>query len=308
MARAVCTEFRWRNGRNQDMQGVEFIPAGGAKAALLWHHGICEHSGRYTPVLQQIAEQGVAVYTFDAHGHGRSQPQEPDERCMISRFNDLVDDVYTFVSVLEQRHGSRLEPCVIGGQSMGALVVTHAVLRNQDRWAGLVLHSAAMGVVWTLVLRAQAAIGNILATVVPYAQMVPAVKPEDLHADPAVVEAFKSDPLVFHGNLRTRSANEVLKGMRSLEPRVPALTLPLYVVHGMRDKTTSFDAVDDLVRRVGSKDVTFNKVEDGYHELLMGEERTANGNAIAEWVKGRCSTFAAAAARAREERPASGKL
>jgi hypothetical protein len=40
----------------------------------------------------------------------------------------------------------------------------------------------------------------------------------------------------------------------------------------------------------------------------MGEERTANGNAIAEWVKGRCSTFAAAAARAREERPASGKL
>jgi hypothetical protein len=49
MARAVCTEFRWRNGRNQDMQGVEFIPAGGAKAALLWHHGICEHSGRYTP-------------------------------------------------------------------------------------------------------------------------------------------------------------------------------------------------------------------------------------------------------------------
>jgi acylglycerol lipase len=61
------------------------------------------------------------------------------------------------------------------------------VLRNQDRWAGLVLHSAAMGVVWTLVLRAQAAIGNILATVVPYAQMVPAVKPEDLHADPAVV-------------------------------------------------------------------------------------------------------------------------
>jgi alpha-beta hydrolase superfamily lysophospholipase len=59
--------------------------------------------------------------------------------------------------------------------------------------------------------------------------------------------------------------------MRWLEPRVPALTLPLYVVHGMRDKTTSFDAVDDLVRRVGSNDVTFNKVEgeDGHGGSLM---------------------------------------
>lgn len=49
--------------------------------------------------------------------------------------------------------------------------------------------------------------------------------------------------------------------MRSLEPQVPSLTLPLYVVHGMRDLTTSFDAIDDFVRRAKSTDVTFNKVE-----------------------------------------------
>lgn len=311
MARAVCTEFRWQNGRGQNMYGVEFLPAGGATAArgaLLWHHGICEHSGRYAPVMQQLAEQGVAVYTFDAHGHGRSDPQEPAERCMISRFDDLVDDIYTFVSVVEQRRGSRLEPCVIGGQSMGALAVAHAVLRNQDRWAGLVLHSAAMGVVWTLLLRAQAAIGGLLAAAVPYSQLVPAVNPEDLHPDPTVVEAFKADPLIFHGNLRARSANTILNAMRALDPKVPSLTLPFYAVHGVLDKTTSIEAVESITARVKSGDVTFKKVEDGYHELLMGEERAANGAALADWVKSRCAAYAAARARALEDRPASGKL
>jgi len=49
MPRSTCTEFRWTNGRGQDMLGVEYLPPGAPKASLLWHHGVCEHSGRYTP-------------------------------------------------------------------------------------------------------------------------------------------------------------------------------------------------------------------------------------------------------------------
>jgi len=94
---------------------------------------------------------------------------------------------------------------------MGALVAAHVALRNQDRWAGLILHSAAMGVVWTPLLRAQAAVGSFLAALAPRAQLVPAVKPEALHPDPKVVDAFKADALIFHGSLRTRTANEILK-------------------------------------------------------------------------------------------------
>lgn len=98
-----------------------------------------------------------------------------------------MDDTYAFISAIEQRRGGRLEPCVIGGQSMGGLVAAHAALRSQPRWAGLVLHSAAMGVHWTPLLRAQAAVGGLLAALAPRAQLVPAVKPEDLHPDPKVV-------------------------------------------------------------------------------------------------------------------------
>jgi hypothetical protein len=38
-----------------------------------------------------------------------------------------------------------------------------------------------------LCCRAQAAVGNLLASLIPRQQMVPAVKPENLHPDPEVV-------------------------------------------------------------------------------------------------------------------------
>lgn len=66
-----------------------------------------------------------------------------------------IDDLYTFVGVVEQRVGGRLPAgsTFLGGQSMGGLVAALGVLRCQERWAGLVVFSGAMGVVWTLVLR-----------------------------------------------------------------------------------------------------------------------------------------------------------
>lgn len=37
-----------------------------------------------------MADQGVAVYTFDVHGHGKSAPLDRSERCMVQSFDDLV--------------------------------------------------------------------------------------------------------------------------------------------------------------------------------------------------------------------------
>jgi alpha-beta hydrolase superfamily lysophospholipase len=41
-------------------------------------------------VFSRIADAGIAVFTYDAHGHGKSEPLEDAKRCMIYRFDDLV--------------------------------------------------------------------------------------------------------------------------------------------------------------------------------------------------------------------------
>jgi alpha-beta hydrolase superfamily lysophospholipase len=76
-----------------------------------------------------------------------------------------LDDLYTFVGVVEQRVGGRLpaSSTFLGGQSMGGLVAALGALRCQERWAGLIIFSGAMGVVWTLVLRCGACAGQYAA-------------------------------------------------------------------------------------------------------------------------------------------------
>ncbi len=41
-------------------------------------------------VFQRMASSGIAVHTFDAQGHGRSDPVAPKERAFISQYSNLV--------------------------------------------------------------------------------------------------------------------------------------------------------------------------------------------------------------------------
>ena len=63
-----------------------------------------------------------------------------------------VDDSVAFAREMRKRHAPSI-PCISAGQSMGGLVATHLVLRDQDFWAGLILCSAAIDAEWNLVLR-----------------------------------------------------------------------------------------------------------------------------------------------------------
>ncbi len=52
---------------------------------------------------------------------------------------------------------------------------------------------------------------TVLASLVPRAHLVPAVRPEDMSQDPAVVQAYLDDPLIPKGNVKAQTGNECLK-------------------------------------------------------------------------------------------------
>ena len=87
------------------------------------------------------------------------------------------------------RAGGAPPPVFIGGHSLGGLVAAltaaghaspSAAAGGAGPWAGLVLSSPALDVEWSPMLRVQAAVGGLLAAVVPRARIVPAVRPEDM--------------------------------------------------------------------------------------------------------------------------------
>ncbi|CAL5220245.1 g2225 [Coccomyxa viridis] len=273
------------NGRNQKLRTVEYLPDQETrpKAIVFFHHGYGEHISRYEKVHTRLAEAGIAVYGYDHHGHGESDPKAAGERALVHDFNHLVDDSVAFAWDRRRRHPPNI-PCISAGQSMGGLIATHLVLRDQDGWAGLILCSAAIDVEWTFVLRLQAPIGGLLANLLPRAQIVPAVPLEYISNDPEVVQHFAQDPLNFVGDLRARTANEILKGFRDIQKKEKLLRLPILAIHGTADKITSYTAVKRLLANAASTDTALKEFPGGYHELLQGPEKEEAFVTLRDWI------------------------
>jgi len=283
------TDGSWVNARGQTLQTVLYLPAETPVATLVWHHGFGEHIGRYTTMFTALAEEGIAVVAFDAHGHGKSDPKSVRDRAVIWKFSHLVDDLYGVLNSWKTTAppAQTAAPMFIGGQSMGGLVAATAVLRSQEIWAGMILHSAALDVEWTMILRAQAPVSGLLAKLIPYARIVPAVRPEDMSPDAEVVQEYLEDPLNTVGNVPVRSASQMLTAFKALTPFTSAFTLPILAVHGKMDKCTSLPAVGRFVTGASSGDKTLIEVEGGYHELLHGAELAKSTTRIVQWVQQR---------------------
>ena len=55
----------------------KLTPHSPPKAAVMILHGMGEHSGRYLPIAEHLAEQGIASYLPDLRGFGQSGAATP---------------------------------------------------------------------------------------------------------------------------------------------------------------------------------------------------------------------------------------
>ncbi|KAG2449864.1 hypothetical protein HYH02_005387 [Chlamydomonas schloesseri] len=93
----------FRCSRRYDLYTTTFKPAvRRSPACLVFHHGLSDHHARHADVLCHLAASlGMPVYTYDAHGHGRSGPLDgPDggysDRALIRSFDHMVGDLLDF--------------------------------------------------------------------------------------------------------------------------------------------------------------------------------------------------------------------
>ena len=235
------TQNELKSCTGHDLNTVQYFPDTGVpRAVLCWHHGLQEHIGRYDSIFTAMADRGVAVFSFDAVGHGKSG----GDRAFVDKFSNLTTDFQAVCDAAAATEAFTVTsvPFFIGGHSLGGLIATITCLQNQSHWSGLLLSGPALDVEWTPLLRFQAALGNILAAVVPRAKIVPAAEPEHMNRDPAKIKEYMEDPLNTAGPVAARTANETLKAFRELGKRRSEVHLPIYAHHGSEDKITSFSA------------------------------------------------------------------
>lgn len=255
-----------------------WLPDGAPVGSVVLCHGLGEHSGRYEYVAERLTGAGYEVWALDHRGHGQSE----GERCYVDRFSYYTDDLEKFrLGVV----GDRGVPAFLIGHSMGGTIATSYTLLHPDAFRGLVLSGPAIAADETIP-KPVVAIGRVLARFAP-ALGVQALDASEVSRDPAVVAAYRDDPLVYTGKVTARLGAEMLNRMAGFRSEVGAITQPVLVVHGTKDGLVPYAPVKVVFDAIGSTDKTHVELDGLYHEVFNEPERDDVLDTVISWLDAR---------------------
>ena len=133
-------------------------------ATLLIVHGMAEHSGRYAELAQFLADNGIAVATYDQLGHGQTVKSANDLGFFAEEHpvQSLLKDVIIMADSLKARHPN--VPHFVMGHSMGSFIVRNVLKHHAQNFTGAILMGTADANPLTKVLLP---INKVLAKVAP---------------------------------------------------------------------------------------------------------------------------------------------
>ena len=176
-------------------------------------------------------------------------------------------------------------PLFAFGHSMGGLITAASYLQDPRGVQGVVLSSPALLIgVNEPKWRKQA--GRVLARLVPHLPLAE-LPTGGLSRLPEEVEAYRSDPLMYHGNVPVLTGVSMLHLSESIWDKAPAWKLPTLMVHGDQDKITDVNGSRRFFQAIGSLDKTYHEVAGGYHELFNDTEREDLTRELLAWLDAR---------------------
>jgi acylglycerol lipase len=225
-----------------------WVPEDRPRAVLLVAHGFAEHSSRYQNLVEYFLPRGYAIYALDHRGHGRSD----GERVQVDDYKDYIADLKTFFDLVRKERPS--DKIYLVAHSMGAAIATAYAAQYQEELAGLILSG-----------------GGIATEKAP-----PRPAGLDLSAtlsrDPAVVEAYRNDPLVFHGPPPTGRDSAMTQMREKLPELARAIHLPILIMAGAASPLGDGPRSEALFDAVGSPDKTLKLYPELLHEIFNEPE------------------------------------
>ncbi len=251
-------------------------PDGPAKGAVVLVHGLHEHSGRYAHVAERLAGAGYAVTAVDHPGHGRSPGTRGGIRSMAETVHGLD------VVVRRAEDATPGVPLFVYGHSLGGLIALQYLTgRPSPGVRGGVLSAPAVDLSRASGVLKLAA--PLLSRLAPGLGVL-TLESDAVSRDPAVVAAYRSDPLNRMGKVRARTGAEMVLATAAMPGRLRSLTLPVLLLHGTADRIIPMAATELVRDTVGSQDVTV-KVYDGlYHEPHNEPEKEQVLDDVVAWL------------------------
>jgi acylglycerol lipase len=265
--------------RNTRIYHQCWLPECGPKAVLMIVHGLGEHSGRYVNVVNHFVPMGFAVYGMDHPGHGKSH----GTRKYVDTFEDFIDNVKAYFDRIQGWQAGK--PIFLVGHSMGGLISAVYLLDHQAGLNGAILSGPSVKIPGN-VSPVTVFIGKMLVALMPRLGLLKTA-PEGVSRDPAVVQAYMDDPLVYKGKTTVRLAAEMLKAMQRVSGEAAKITLPMLILQGGADWIVDPAGAKMLYDSVSSADKEI-KIYDGlYHEIYNEPEHPQVLRDVERWIEAR---------------------
>jgi acylglycerol lipase len=272
-------EGKFMSIRDNHIYYQAWMPDGDVKGVLPIVHGLGEHSGRYMNVVQYFVPLGYVVYGMDHIGHGKSDgPRE-----FVESFDDFSDAFGAYMSMIKLWQPGK--PIFLLSHSIGGLIAAYYLLDHQAEFKGAIF-SAPVVKVASHISRATVLMGKSLSVLAPMVGVM-SVDPKTISRDPAVVDAYIHDPLVFHRKTSARLSAEMLRALLRVSAETERITLPFLAMQGGDDRLVDPDGAQILYEKAGSKDKTLKIYPGLYHEIFNEPEREMVFSDIAAWLEPR---------------------
>lgn len=250
-------------------------PAVAQRGMVIVVHGLGEHAGRYAHVAEQLSSWGFGVRAYDQYGHGASGGPQGG----LPQDTRLLDDLAEVVDATRQRMEPDT-PLVLLGHSLGGLVVARFVALALRPVDGVVLSSPALN---PGLSPFQKLLLALLPQIAPNLRVGNGLQAQYLSHDPAVVRAYRADPLV-HDRISARLARFIAQSGRASLELASQWTVTTLLMYAGNDHLVSPQGSRDFARAAPQAVVTAVCFDTLFHEIFNEPQASEVFATLRQWL------------------------
>jgi len=251
-----------------------WIPPRTAEKALVLFHRGHEHSGRWQETAESLALDDVAVFAWDARGHGRSS----GERGSAPDIATVVKDADVFMHHLSEAYGIPLEDMIVLGHSVGAVIAAAWVHDYAPPVRGMILATPAFRV--KLYVPFAVPLLRLRQWLLGPGYVKSYVKASMLTHDSEQAHRYRNDNLIFR-----QIAVNLLLDLHDTSTRLladaAAIRVPTLLLAASSDWVVKQSAQKEFFEKLSSP-VKSMEVLSGFHHAIFHER---NRNRVVESVR-----------------------
>jgi len=235
------------------------------KALLLFHRGH-EHSARWQETVTALGLDDIAVFAWDARGHGHS----PGERGSAENLGVIIRDVEAFVRHVSAQHQIPVENMVVMAHSVGAVAVTAWVHDYAPPIRGLILGVPAFRV--KLYLPFAVPLLRLKQRIFGHSYVKSYVKAKMLTHDPEQAAAYQADPMIFR-QIAVNILLDLFDTSTRLMADAGAITTPALLFVAEADWVVKKSAEKTFFDRLSSPVKRMERLPGFYHAIFHEKDR-----------------------------------